>query len=100
MSSPRGDALYDAMKGNPYVDRIAWFSHGFFKMSERDGRIIITDLRMGQEPYYSFNFVVGQRQSPIDHAGSADAFARATQCARGIIVGVAACTGRAVAPPR
>ena len=31
---------------------------------ERDGRVTITDLRMGQEPYYSFNFVVGQRQSP------------------------------------
>ena len=33
-------------------------------MSERDGKVIISDLRMGQEPYYSFNFVVGQRQSP------------------------------------
>jgi inner membrane protein len=33
-------------------------------MSERDGHAIITDLRMGQEPYYSFNFVVAQRQSP------------------------------------
>ena len=61
---PRGDALYAAMKGNANVDRIAWFSHGFFKMSERDGQVSITDLRMGQEPYYSFNFVVGQRQSP------------------------------------
>ncbi len=61
---PRGTALYDAMKGNRSVDRIAWFTHGFFKMSERHGRVIITDLRMGQEPYYSFNFVVGQRQSP------------------------------------
>lgn len=61
---PRGDALYEATKGNPYVDRIAWFSHGFFKMSERDGRIIISDLRMGQEPYYSFNFTVAQRGNP------------------------------------
>lgn len=61
---PRGDALYATMKGNAYVDRIAWFTDGFFKMGERDGRVIITDLRMGQEPYYSFNFVVGERQSP------------------------------------
>jgi inner membrane protein len=61
---PRGDDLYAALRGNGPVDRIAWFSHGFFKMSERAGRAIITDLRMGQEPYYSFNFVVAQRQSP------------------------------------
>ena len=63
-SFPRGEKLYDALRGNGSVDRIAWFSRGFFKMSERDGRAVITDLRMGQEPYYSFNFVVAQRQSP------------------------------------
>lgn len=61
---PRGEKLYDALRGNWHVDRIAWFSHGFFKMSERDGRAIITDLRMGQEPHYSFNFIVAERQSP------------------------------------
>lgn len=63
-SFPRGEKLYDAFRGNWHVDRIAWFTHGFFKMSERGGRAIITDLRMGQEPYYSFNFVVAERQSP------------------------------------
>lgn len=63
-SFPRGEKLHDVLRGNWHVDRIAWFTHGFFKMSERDGRAIITDLRMGQEPYYSFNFVVAERQSP------------------------------------
>lgn len=43
------------------VQRMAWFSHGFFKMDERNGRVRITDLRMGQEPFYSFNFVVAER---------------------------------------
>jgi inner membrane protein len=61
---PRGEALYDAVRDYPSVARIAWFTQGLFKLSERDGRVIVTDLRMGQEPYYSFNFVVGQRQSP------------------------------------
>ncbi len=61
---PRGEALYDAVKDNRFAQRIAWFSHGFYKMSERDGRIIISDLRMGQEPYYSFNFAVAQRGNP------------------------------------
>lgn len=61
---PRGEGLYEKLRGNWHVDRMAWFSRGFFKMSERNGHAIITDLRMGQEPYYAFNFVVAQRQSP------------------------------------
>jgi inner membrane protein len=61
---PRGDSLYDAVRNYPAVARIAWFTQGLFKLGERDGKVVISDLRMGQEPYYSFNFVVGQRQSP------------------------------------
>ena len=47
---------------NLFVDRIARFSRGFFKMSEQNGRAVITDLRMGMEPRYTFNFEVAQRQ--------------------------------------
>lgn len=61
---PRGEALYDAVRDYPSVARVTWFTQGLFKLSERDGKVIVSDLRMGQEPYYSFNFVVGQRQSP------------------------------------
>lgn len=58
---PRDEWLYQAVRGNWEVERIAWFSHGFFKMQEHEGNIVITDLRMGQEPYYSFNFLVAKR---------------------------------------
>jgi inner membrane protein len=61
---PRDMQLKTAMGDNRYVNRVAWWTQGFYKFGERNGRIVITDLRMGQEPYYSFNFVVGQRQSP------------------------------------
>jgi len=61
---PRGEALYDELKGNHAAARIAWFSHGFFKVSERGDKLVITDLRMGQEPWYTFNFVVAQRGNP------------------------------------
>jgi inner membrane protein len=44
------------------VQRMAWFSRGFYKMHAQDGRAFITDLRMGQEPWYTFDFVVAQRQ--------------------------------------
>ena len=60
-SYPRDAHLFDAVRGNWEAERMAWFSHGFFKMSEADGNLIITDLRMGQEPFYSFNFVIAER---------------------------------------
>jgi inner membrane protein len=44
------------------VQRIAWFSRGFYKVHQQDGRAFITDLRMGQEPWYTFNFLVARRQ--------------------------------------
>lgn len=47
----------------PAVQRIAWFSRGFSKVHETDGLIRITDLRMGQEPFYSFSFGVARRAS-------------------------------------
>ncbi len=39
--------------------RIAAFTHGFFRLSESDGRLFVTDLRMGQEPAYTFHFDLG-----------------------------------------
>lgn len=44
------------------AQRIVWFSHGFFKLSQQGDKILITDLRMGQEPYYTFNFEVATRE--------------------------------------
>jgi inner membrane protein len=55
----RGAALMARHLTHPGAARIAAFSHGFFSMNERDGRIFVTDLRMGQEPYYAFRFDLG-----------------------------------------
>ena len=41
------------------VARIASFSHGFYRLSESAGHLFVTDLRMGQEPAYTFNFDLG-----------------------------------------
>jgi inner membrane protein len=60
----RDTALYRALRHNWHVARIAWFSHGFFDMRERGGEVSISDLRMGQEPIYSFTFVVARRSNP------------------------------------
>ena len=55
---PRGEALYAKLRGDWNVARMAWFTHGFFKMEERDGVVTISDLRLGMEPYYGFTFAV------------------------------------------
>ena len=60
----RGAALTAEVAGIDGVQRIAAFSKGFYKLSEADGRVLITDLRMGQEPGYVFSFAVAERRSP------------------------------------
>ncbi|WBX99990.1 metal-dependent hydrolase [Ramlibacter tataouinensis] len=44
------------------VQRMQWFTHGFYRMQRQGDAAYITDLRMGQEPNYSFNFRVGRRE--------------------------------------
>jgi inner membrane protein len=58
----RGTHLWPAVHGQDGVQRIAAFSHGFWALDARDGRLHITDLRMGQEPAYVFRFALAQRQ--------------------------------------
>ena len=60
---PRGAPLYARHQASPLVQRVANFSHGFFKMTEAGGNVYITDLRMGNEPTYTFHFNLG----PAEH---------------------------------
>ncbi|MBU9837539.1 metal-dependent hydrolase [Rahnella sp. L72c] len=60
---PRGEALYEAHKDNPFLARVAWFSHGFFSVKEQGGHILVSDLRMGQEPDYTFVFDLGDMKA-------------------------------------
>ena len=46
------------------VSRLRWFSRDFVKASIVDDRLLITDLRMGQEPIYVFTHVVAARGNP------------------------------------
>ncbi|MES0875181.1 metal-dependent hydrolase [Sinimarinibacterium thermocellulolyticum] len=55
--------LYEALKDHEPVARIAAFSHGFFAMQEREGKVLISDLRMGQAPYFFFTFAVARRDT-------------------------------------
>jgi inner membrane protein len=44
----------------PAVQRLGWFNRGFMKAEVRDGLLVLSDLRMGAEPDYSFNFAVAR----------------------------------------
>ena len=69
---PAHKALREHAADTWYADRVAWFSHGFFRMRREDGVLTISDLRMGQEPSYTFTFAIpeatpgaGPRDVPV-----------------------------------
>ena len=43
------------------VQRLGWFNRGFMRARIVDGKLLLSDLRMGMEPDYSFNFIVAER---------------------------------------
>lgn len=59
----RGAGLLERHADEPSVARMAAFTHGFYSVSEEYGRLFVTDLRMGQEPGYTFAFAIGEQRS-------------------------------------
>jgi inner membrane protein len=96
----RGRELHEALRDEPSVRRITHFSHGFFKMSEAAGRITITDLRMGQEPTYTFSFVVAERASPLRALSVPEQVVRRPPMARGLAWLWRRALGQDLPPPR
>lgn len=63
-SFDQGRGLADALPGHDGLARIRGFSQGFWSLQVAPGgRLVLSDLRMGQEPYYVFRFVIAQRQA-------------------------------------
>ncbi len=61
----RGQPLARELQDLASVRRIAGFSKGFYKFEQAGPQLLISDLRMGQEPGYTFRFVVAERHSPL-----------------------------------
>lgn len=51
-----------------HVQRLLWFSRGFHKAAQTEAGVVITDLRMGQEPGYVFAFVFGPGDTSLPRA--------------------------------
>lgn len=45
------------------VKRLQWFTKGFYKVSEINNKIVVTDLRMGVGELYFFRFAVGKKHN-------------------------------------
>jgi inner membrane protein len=58
---PSQGALKAQLADNWAFQRMAWFTHGFYGLREEKGQAILSDLRMGQEPGYVFQFAIAQR---------------------------------------
>ncbi|MBO6787968.1 MAG: metal-dependent hydrolase [Rhodospirillales bacterium] len=50
-----------------YRDLVA-FTKGFYRMEEKDGKIIFSDLRMGLTPNYVFRFKLGETENGVPNA--------------------------------
>ena len=72
--------LKSELKDNWAVQRMAWFTHGFYSLREAKGQLLLADLRMGQEPNYVFQFALAQREgagwkemAPVQQGNRGDA---------------------------
>ncbi|MCX4189375.1 metal-dependent hydrolase [Methylophaga sp. OBS3] len=54
----RGIEALSVLSDSPALTRIEWFTRGLYKVTQTDELMIISDLRMGMEPYYFFRFRV------------------------------------------
>jgi len=61
-SHPRLAKPPEGLRRTPSVERLEWFTDGFYSYQERAGTITITDLRMGYHPNFVFSFAIAARQ--------------------------------------
>jgi len=57
-------ALLAGIEDHWPVQRLQWFTRGYYKVQQQGSRLLMSDLRMGYEPDYVFTFVVGTIGNP------------------------------------
>lgn len=60
----RGQDLIQAHFNHPHVQRMLRFTDGLMRLRLQDGNLWLTDLRMGQEGAYVFEFLLGRPLAP------------------------------------
>ncbi|MBA6293148.1 metal-dependent hydrolase [Colwellia sp. MB3u-70] len=57
------DVLLTNIKDEWNVQRLQWFTKGFYSVKAVEQNIVLSDLRMGAECRYVFNFILGEQTS-------------------------------------
>lgn len=60
----QGGELLAGLSDHWPVQRLKWFTHGFWAADRVGDAIVMSDLRMGIEPAYAFRFQVGEVANP------------------------------------
>jgi len=47
----------------PALQQLTWFNRGFMRVKMVDDALVISDLRMGLEPDYNFNFIIARQNA-------------------------------------
>ena len=58
------ESLLEPLAAHWPVQRLRWFSKGFYKVHRQDDNVVISDIRMGSEPDYVFAFSVAKIANP------------------------------------
>jgi len=61
---PANRHLLEGLEDHWPVQRLQWFTHGFYAVQQLGKDIVMTDLRMGMEPDYTFRFRVAAAGNP------------------------------------
>ena len=57
----RGVSFLKLLSNHKYYDQLNWFSHGFNAARIEDKKIVVSDLRMGVESLYVFQFSLAEK---------------------------------------
>jgi inner membrane protein len=96
----KGNALAAELQHIDGVQRLTAFTKGFYKLEQRANRLLISDLRMGQEPNYSFSFAVAEEYSPPVALAQPEPMTVAFDITRGLDWLWRRALGERLAPPR
>ena len=64
MRYPANRRLLEGIEDHWPVQRLQWFTHGFYAVQQIGDKIVMTDLRMGMEPDDTFRFRVAAVGNP------------------------------------
>ena len=59
---PRHPELTGCLRDTEAFEKLNWFSRGFYRTDLVEGKVVMSDLRMGLTPGYVFRFAIGEAQ--------------------------------------